>query len=220
MHYACQSFDEVKSGFPEIYAIVLQEHGTSNGLHTFTCDNFACEKELLQEFFDFLRRRKHHKFLHWNMNDEKFGLRAIEGRYKQLYKHVPYKLSPNQSYDFDDMIEETFGRNYIHSQRKFLGLLERNGLNSPDIFWGADEAALFKEGDSFRGRTSTVTKTRALDKLVTLYFNNELHTDSPPKKQRRKILIVAAKVVGAIIVAVGLFNDVLGIRTFFLGLIP
>lgn len=153
------------------------------------------------------------------MNDERFGLRAIEGRYKQLHGHAPYRLSPNQLYDFDDMVEEAFGKNYINNQRKLLGLLQRNGLDSTDILWGAEEAALFKEGHKFKGQTSTETKTRAIDKLVTLYFNDELHTDLPLKKQRR-IFIDFVKVLGVIAIIIGFLNDILGIRTFVLSLVP
>ena len=210
MHYACQNFGEVKSGFPEIYAVVVQEHGTSNGLHTFSCNDFACEKTLLNDFFRLLQKNKTHKFVHWNMNDERFGLRAIEGRYKQLHGQSPYRLSPNQLYDFDDMVEEAFGKNYVQTQKKFLGLLQRNGLDSPDISWGAEEANLFKEGHTFRGQTSTITKVRALDKLLTLYFDDSLKTDIPIKRKPWAILKLAGWVVGAI----SFVSAVFGILSF------
>lgn len=70
---------------------------------------------------------------------------------------------------------------YIDGPKKLSQLIRKNGLESTDIIWGADEAALFASGNFFKGQTSTVTKARTLDKLLTLYFRRNLTTNKPRK---------------------------------------
>lgn len=116
MHYACSNFHQIVTGFPKVYAIALIEHGVSNGMHVFSLNNFHDERELLENFFGFVEQNKHRRYIHWNMNDNRYGLRAIEGRYQQLNGRHPYKLSPNQMFDFDDMLEEMYGGVHRWSQ--------------------------------------------------------------------------------------------------------
>lgn len=53
------------------------------------------EKELLKDFFSFLKRNKHCYFIHWNMRDVNFGFKALEHRYRILGKN-PFLLDDNK----------------------------------------------------------------------------------------------------------------------------
>lgn len=111
IHYLCESFVNIRAGrTPRITSIAIRHFATgqteSFSLHKTTeqigvdseniPDNYdLVEKEMLTEYFEFLKENKDKLFIHINMRDINYGFKAIKHRYKVL-KSLPFVLQDSK----------------------------------------------------------------------------------------------------------------------------
>ncbi|MDY0207637.1 MAG: hypothetical protein RBR82_13595 [Pseudomonas sp.] len=100
IHYSCESFYDIKDGrTPRVTSIAVRNLKTAQ-TESFSIHKIAerrqvaiadiptkydqLEKEMLSEFFEFLKYRQTFHFSHWNMRDGNYGFSAIEHRFQVL----------------------------------------------------------------------------------------------------------------------------------------
>jgi hypothetical protein len=100
VHYSCESFyDRPDGSSPRITSIAVRK--LDSGLTTsFSIHQMAerkhlsrekleeqydeLEKQMLKEFYEYVKQHQTHKWVHWNMRDANYGFPAIEHRYRVL----------------------------------------------------------------------------------------------------------------------------------------
>ncbi len=200
IHYACQGFDRVKTGAPEISAIVIRNFQTRD-FYSFTRNNFETEEELLQEYNEFIRQNRRKIFVHWNMNNDKYGFGAINIRYRKLLGHKPYAIGIKQLYDLDDLVEFKYGEGYV-PHKKFDNLIKKSGLYSDDYKKGAEEAKLYDEGKFYDLQNSVITKVNLLGNILEKFLEDTLETDNKTTRSFSKIVKWAIGIFGTIFLSV------------------
>lgn len=100
LHYSCESFyDRADGSTPRITSIAARNLA-SGQTESFSIHKTAelrqiplaesrnhydtLEKEMLDEFAQFLHRKHHCSWVHWNMRDINYGFQAIEHRHRVL----------------------------------------------------------------------------------------------------------------------------------------
>ena len=96
IHYSCESFYDIKDGkTPRITSIAVR-YLTSAQTKSFSIHKVAelrqipidqisenydqLEKEMLKEFFKFVKEHKDYNWIHWNMRDINYGFEALKYR--------------------------------------------------------------------------------------------------------------------------------------------
>jgi hypothetical protein len=213
IHYACQSLYDDREGLsPNIACIVVKdldkEQTVSFAIHftaekhgidkTAIKDNFErIEKLLLEEFYEFVRNKPGHIWLHWNMKNIHYGFETLAHRYNILTE----KNAPN--IDVDDRINIAgtlmglYGDNYV-SVPHIPKLMEINGGVRRDFVAGKDEVELFKNGDYARLHGSTLAKVNFFGDVVELMLDRKLKVEKPTIFVRieRATDHVGAKLIG------------------------
>jgi hypothetical protein len=89
------------------------------------------EKQLLQDFFDFVARTPDAVWLHWAMRQPRFGFEVLAQR-ARLYGLTPTNIPAHQRFDLSTYLKRRFGDDYVPHPR-FWNAIERNGLVGPDL---------------------------------------------------------------------------------------
>ena len=94
IHYSCESFYDIKDGrTPRVTSIAIRNLKTAQ-TESFSIHKIAerrgieiadiptqydqLEKEMLADFYEYLKYRQTFSFIHWNMRDGNYGFSAIE----------------------------------------------------------------------------------------------------------------------------------------------
>lgn len=124
VHYSCESFyDRPEGKSPRVTSIAarniesgqtdsfsIHQVGERKGLSLDEIDQHydELEKEMLDEFYDFVRRHATHKWVHWNMRDINYGFKAIEHRYKTLGGE-PIEIHEGNKLDMARLMVDVYG---------------------------------------------------------------------------------------------------------------
>ncbi len=105
-HYGCSAFE---SNTHTVYWIGAIYYEKKIKKYFYVSGN---EKDNIKEYFDFIRKNKHKKFLHWSMNSPKYGFKALGCRYEELTSHI---IDSNfiDDLDLSEYFKEKYGINYI-----------------------------------------------------------------------------------------------------------
>lgn len=192
IHYSCESFVNIKDGStPRITSIAIRHFATgqteSFSLHKTAeqmgiasekiPDNYdLIEKEMLTEYFEFLKENKEKYFIHINMRDINFGFKAIEHRYKVL-QCTPFVLQDFQKIDFARLLIHLFGTNYIDHPR-MENLYKLNGIKPIFFLTGKQEAEAFEKHEYVKLHQSTLSKVDIYSNLLDRAIKGILKTNS------------------------------------------
>jgi hypothetical protein len=221
IHYSSQSlYDEGTEGLsPRITSIVAMHFATRQTM-SFSVHAVAelmgisreevasryddIEKEMLARFFDFLRDRLDHNWIHWNMRNLTFGFEHLEHRSRHLGNPDPPILNVEQRLNLNDILQEKYGRNYAQNPRmKNLVLL--NGSLPQGFLDGAQEAAAFKAKEFIRMHASTISKVEFFRHTIILAQKGKLRTSSKGwgvridrllESRLAKVAVLVAAVIG------------------------
>jgi hypothetical protein len=220
VHYSSQSlFDEGTDGLsPRITSIVVMHYASrqtvSFAVHTIaellkiSKEEVASryddiEKEMLAQFFNFLRDKLDRYWIHWNMRNITFGFEHLEHRSRYLGNQDPPILSMEHRLNLNDIFKEKYGNYADHPRMKNLVLL--NGALPPAFLDGAQEAAAFKVREFIRMQSSTICKVEFFRHAIVLAACGKLQTASTGwgvwidrllEGRTTKIALLAAAVVG------------------------
>ena len=192
IHYSCESFIDKEDGrTPRITSIAIRYFNSTQtrsfSIHKnaeqkrISVDEFEqryneCEKEMLNEFFEFVKSHNEYYWLHWNMRDENFGFYAIERRYKVL-EGTPETILNDRKIDVSRLFKDLYGDKYI-GHPNIAKLIEKNELSHPDILSGSEEADAFEEKQYIKLHKSTLRKVDVFARFVSMASDNTLKTDA------------------------------------------
>lgn len=190
IHYSCESFYNIKNGrTPRITSIAIKSLSTgqveSFSMHKIAeqrsislSDILSCydsiEKEMLDDYFEYIKTHQTMFFLHINMRDINYGFKAIEHRYKVL-GGTPVILDDAHKIDFAHLLIDLYGDNYIGHPR-MQKLCELNNIKSQSFLNGQQEAEAFEKQEYIKLHQSTLAKIEMYSKLLDKAINGNLKT--------------------------------------------
>lgn len=194
IHYSCESFKDKPDDYsPRISSIAVTNYSTSqtksfsihyvaehSGISKATIETYydRLEKEMLDEFFDFVRSHPESVYAHWNMSSHTFGFEAIYRRYRRM-GGIPTEIPDNKIFDLNDILKGLYGSDYVDHPR-MNSVLVLNGINKRNFLSGAAEAQAFEDKDFNKLHMSTIAKTEAFKELLDLQFQGKLKIKTHP----------------------------------------
>lgn len=191
VHYSCESFYNIKDGrTPRITSIAVRFF-ESKDTKSFSIHKVAekkkiitsnieneydnLEKEMLQEFFQFIEQHKNYYWVHWNMRDINFGFEAIKHRFEVLQKkwNSKYEIQDSNKFDLPSKLIDIYGPKYIDHPR-LEKLCEFNGIGTKDFLKGEKEAEAFESKDYIALHRSTLRKVDVMSIIIEKLINGDL----------------------------------------------
>jgi hypothetical protein len=190
IHYSCESFYDREKGIsPRITAIAVQnmasgqtrsfsihQVGEIRGIDKDNLESIYndCEKDMLNDFYDYVRNNQDKYWLHWNMRDSTYGFLAIAHRYRVL-GGVPVDFSDDHLENLASLFIKKYGRRYVPDPR-MEQLMNLNGISSKDFLTGKEEAQAFDAKDYFRLHLSTLRKVSVIQSFARQEYEGTLKT--------------------------------------------
>jgi len=162
----------------QIKSFSIHKVAEINGINISKVDNHydELEKEMLTEYFKFVKQYSQYEWLHWNMRDINYGFEAIEHRFRVL-GGSPESIDDIRKHDMARLIMDIYGPNYIGHPR-MEQLVDKNNISKKGFLNGEEEAKAFKDKDFVKLHQSTLRKVEILDTILDRTLNNSLKTDS------------------------------------------
>lgn len=199
IHYSCESFYDIKDGrTPRITSIAIRQF-SSGQTSSFSIHKSAelknvnqkdidtkydeLEKDMLSQFFEFLKLKSDYTFVHWNMRDINYGFQAIEHRFKVL-KGNPIIVSDDKKIDLARELIALFGVKYTpHGKSGRLhSLMDLNHITAKDVLTGAGEAEAFEQQEYVKLHQSTLRKVDVIANLLDRTLDGSLITKASWKE--------------------------------------
>lgn len=137
----------------------------------------AIERNMLAEFYEFVKNNNTKIWIHWNMRDNNYGFSAIEHRFKVL-GGTPEIITDDKKIDLALLLKNLYGQNYIEDP-KMLNILKFNNIFPKNFLSGEQESIAFDSGDFYKLSMSTSSKVRAFSNIIDLAIDNSLKTNTP-----------------------------------------
>ena len=194
IHYSCESFyDRPDGSSPRVTSIAVR-HLDTGQTYSFSIHQMAerkkcpieghydeLERQMLDEFYEYVKTHANYKWLHWNMRDANYGFQAIDHRYRVLGGE-PVEILENERIDLSDIVEQIYGRHYVaHPHMK--NLVDKNNITSRSFLSGAEEAECFERGDYVKLHQSTLRKVDVLTDIARMADEGSLETDAGWRQQ-------------------------------------
>lgn len=192
IHYSCESFYNIKDGkTPRITSIAVRFLKTAQTksfsihkvaeLRQIPIENVTekydqLEKEMLKDFFEFVKEHKDFRWIHWNMRDINYGFEAIKNRATILGAKA-IDIKDDNKFDLARLIIDKYGKNYCNHPRLF-SIMELNKISSKNLLQGEDEAIAFDNKEYVKLHQSTLAKVDVIDNILKLSAQENLKTNS------------------------------------------
>ena len=192
IHYSCGSFyDRPDGSSPRITSIAVRNlesaQTTSFSIHQvaeingYSLDEVEqhydqLEKQMLDQFYDYVRSHSGYTWLHWNMRDINYGFRAIAHRYRVLGGQ-PVEIHDSDKVDLARHLYAIYGRHYMDHPR-LQNLVEKNEMSHREFLPGAEEAVAFENKEYVKLHLSTLRKVNILTSIIQLADEGMLKTNS------------------------------------------
>lgn len=180
VHYSCESFYDIQDGrTPRITSIAVRFFNTGQ-TKSFSIHKIAelkkvafnkieeyydeLEKEMLSDFFSFVKEHKSYHWVHWNMRDINYGFEAIEHRFSVLGGN-PESINDSNKVDLSRHLVDLFGLKYIEHPR-LESLLNLNGITKKDFLVGKEEAEAFNNKEYVKLHQSTLRKVDVFQTIL------------------------------------------------------
>jgi len=192
IHYSCESFYDRPNGTsPRITSIAVRNLGTAQTV-SFSIHQVAerqsysiaeideryddLERQMLDEFYDYVRTHQGFIWLHWNMRDINYGFQAIAHRYRVL-GGTPIIIEESRLVDLSRLLVAIYGIGYIGHPR-LVKLVEKNKISKRDFLTGAEEAEAFERREYVRLHLSTLRKVDILANIAERSDSGILKTNA------------------------------------------
>lgn len=196
IHYSCESFYDIKDGkTPRITSIAVR-YLTTAQTKSFSIHKVAelkqipidqisekydqLEKEMLKEFFKFVKEHKDYKWIHWNMRDINYGFEALKYRATILGATI-YDIKDENKYDLARLLIDKYGKGYS-SHPRLPSILEMNRISSKHWLNGDEEAKAFDEKEYVKLHQSTLAKVDVFENILKLTAEESLKTKAKLKE--------------------------------------
>ena len=198
IQYSCESFVTSHGRTPRVTSICLRYLGTAqtksfsihlqaqfeqkdfNNLSIADYDDL--EKKMLNEFYDFAKKHKDFKWIHWNMRDSNYGFEAIANRYRILGGQA-FEIDEDRKYDFPRILSKIYTHCYEKNKPngRLINLANRNNITTVDALKGIDESTAFDNKEYLKLHKSTLRKVDIIDSIIDRADKNELKVSSKTK---------------------------------------
>lgn len=192
IHYACESFYNVPSGYtPRVTSIAVRYYNTAQ-TKSFAIHRVAeikkmpfedieqnydeLEREMLKEFFQFVKQHHSYSWIHWNMRDLNFGFEAIENRYKVLGGR-PNIIEDDKKHDLARLLIDIYGTGYVGHPR-LEKLMEKNKISTRDFLDGKSEPIAFASKEYVKLHMSTLKKVDVFHSIIDKLASGSLRTNA------------------------------------------
>ncbi|MFK5978361.1 MAG: hypothetical protein QM488_05690 [Rhizobiaceae bacterium] len=195
IHYSCESFYDIKDGrTPRVTSIAVRQF-SSGQTSSFSIHKSAelmgvaqadidtkydeLEKDMLSQFFAFLKTKPDYTFVHWNMRDINYGFQAIEHRFMVL-KGEPTAISDDKKLDLARELVALFGIKYAPhgNSGRLHSLMDMNHITARDTLNGAGEAKAFEKKEYVKLHQSTLRKVDVIANLLDRTLDGTLKTNA------------------------------------------
>jgi hypothetical protein len=137
------------------------------------------ERQMLDEFYDFVDRHKHCSWLHWNMRDINYGFAALAHR-SQVLGGKSVDIPDTNLVDLARLLVGIYGVGYIGHPR-LERLVEKNKITSLNFLSGKDEAQAFDQKAYVKLHQSTLRKVDILANIAERTVDGTLKTNARRK---------------------------------------
>jgi hypothetical protein len=232
IHYSCESFyDRPEGQTPRVTSIAVRNYASgqtdSFSIHKVAelkhvpfakieHDYDTLEKEMLSEFYEFMKQHKAYEWVHWNMRDINYGFPALEHRFKILGGQ-PFVLDDSKKVDLSRVFVALYTNGYAPHPR-IIKLMEMNLITAKDLLNGKGEADAFENKEFPELHQSTLRKVDVFCNFLDRALDGSLKTDST----WWEVNGVSIKVVGELVskhwlftLLVGLIGIAASVYTFF-----
>jgi hypothetical protein len=192
VHYSCESFYDRPEGRTARITSIAVRNIASGQTESFSIHKVAEEKgiafsdidakydelerEMLDEFFEYVRSHQGHVWMHWNMRDVNYGFQAIEHRFKVL-GGTPVTIEESSKFDLARAIVGLYGVHYIGHPR-LQNLIKKNRITDRDVLSGPEEAAAFDHKQYVKLHQSTLRKVDIIANIFERAVDRSLKTDA------------------------------------------
>ncbi|RZI48556.1 hypothetical protein [Lactococcus kimchii] len=181
IHYSCS--DVKKEEFPKVSSISIMKFENREKIQ-FSISKYLkegvtldqAEKELFDNFFQFIENNKSLVFIHWNMNSEKFGFEGLENRYRVLTNQSKNILGYLKKIDLDDLLGNYYSESYI-SDPKMYKLYDFNSFDIHNFLKGKEEADLYLQERWFEISESSTAKVNFIYDVLKLTMSRKLKVE-------------------------------------------
>ncbi|MCX8074278.1 MAG: hypothetical protein N2749_01665 [Clostridia bacterium] len=198
IHYSCESFYKdmgskssritciavrfLKTGQTKSFSIHMQAELKGIKLEEIINHYDELEREMLQEFLEFLKKNRKYIWIHLNMRDVHYGFDAILFRYRVLNRgkridYEIYTLEDENKIDLARILIAKYGVNYINHPR-FESLIKKNNISNKDFLNGQEEADAFENHEYIKLHRSTLRKVDCIANIIERAHENTLKTNS------------------------------------------
>ncbi|MBZ0164627.1 MAG: hypothetical protein K8H74_18180 [Notoacmeibacter sp.] len=232
IHYSCQSLYDDNDGLsPRITSIAITHYSTEQTL-SFSTHAMAeqlhierqnvkerfddIEKELLNEFYKFIRDRRDMYWIHWNMRNLTYGFEHIEHRYRTLTGTEPPVIPVERRINLNEILKSRYGSGYVKDP-KMASLMELNGGIHRHFLTGAEEVTAFQNDEFIRMHNSTLCKVGFFHSVIERLTSGKLRTNSRGwgVKLDRLFESRCAKTIGLVGTIVGILSPLVALLALF-----
>jgi xanthosine utilization system XapX-like protein len=125
------------------------------------------EKEMLNDFSNFVRQYPSFKWIHWNMRDSNYGFEAINNRI-EILGGQPFDVADDFKYDLPRILGQiyTYGYEANKPKGRLLNLADRNNITTKQALTGEEEASAFDNKEYLKLHISTLRKVDIIDTII------------------------------------------------------
>lgn len=194
IHYSCESFFNLEGRTPRVTSICIKNRG-NNSTKTFSIhlqaqfqkkelccitdeENNYLEKQMLKEFFDFLKKHQTYNWVHWNMRNSSYGFEAIANRFRILGGTVK-EIEDQFKFDLPRILSLIYTHDFenhgpVPKKGQLLNLALRNEVSLRDALEGKEEAESFDNRNYLKLHMSTCRKVDVINEILTLEEKSKL----------------------------------------------
>jgi hypothetical protein len=192
IHYSCENFYDRADGRTSRVTSIAVRNLSSGQTASFSIHKIAeqthipfnqidanydvLEKEMLDEFFDFVRSHQQSSWVHWNMRDINYGFAAIEHRYRVLSGN-PFSIVEAKKFDLSPALFAIYGHKYIKDPR-LESLVDKNNITKRDFLTGEEEAEAFNNKEFIKLHQSTLRKVNVIATIFSYACDQNLQTNA------------------------------------------
>jgi len=192
IHYSCESFYDIKDGkTPRITSIAVR-HLNSAQTKSFSIHKIAelrkipnakisenydiLEKEMLKDFYEFVKDHHSYRWIHWNMRNINYGFEALKHR-ATILGTKPYEIIDEHKFDLAKLLTDKYGKHYSDHPR-LQSILNMNQMTPKHWLNGDEEAKAFEDKEFVKLHQSTLAKVDVIENILKLTAENSLKTKS------------------------------------------
>lgn len=189
IHYSCENLNDNNENYSPRVTSIAVLHLQSHTMHSFSIHLIAekrgvnrneidnnyneFEKQMLLEFYDFVREIEGAVWLHWNMSNINYGFEALAHRYEVLSGERPARIRDTNKVNLSSLIIEKYGKNSIDHPR-MQTLKKLNDGEHRDMLNGEEEVTAFRDKEYVKLHKSTMSKVYWFQSMYFALKNNRV----------------------------------------------